>query len=77
MGVVTRIFLLQEKLKYWLRVIKTLPMKNQQIILLRDYHGFTYREIAQIMGLSVTSVKVTLFRTRQKIKEVMKDEIKN
>ncbi len=68
-------YLLQEKLKNWLRAVNSLPVKNRQIILLRDYHGFTYREIAQILGTGLTGVKVTLFRARQKIKEVMKDEM--
>jgi len=68
-------YLLQEKLKNWLGAVNSLPVKSRQIILLRDYHGFTYREIAQILATGLTSVKVILFRARQKIKEVMKDEM--
>lgn len=68
-------YLIQDKVKRWLSAVKSLPVKGQQIILLRDYHSFTYLEIAQIIGVSVTNVKVTLFRARQKIREVMEDEM--
>ncbi|MGI6327867.1 MAG: RNA polymerase sigma factor [Dethiobacteria bacterium] len=65
--------LLQEKLDCWFKAVKSLSAKSQQVILLRDYHDFNYREIAHITGISLTSVKVTIFRARQKIREVMDD----
>jgi len=68
-------YLAREKLDTWLNVINTLPDKSRQIILLRDYYRFTYEEIAQILCLSLANVKVTLFRARQKVKEVLKDEL--
>ncbi|PKM82153.1 MAG: RNA polymerase subunit sigma [Firmicutes bacterium HGW-Firmicutes-14] len=64
-------YLLREKLNNWLKALHSLPPVSRQVILLRDYHDFTYREITDILGLSLTNVKVTLFRARQKMREVM------
>ena len=35
---------------------------------LRDIEGKSYQEIADIMNINVTDVKVNLFRARQKVK---------
>ena len=67
--------LFQERLGLWFKAVNTLPEKNRQIILLRDYYDFSYQEVADILNLSLTNVKVTLFRARQKIKEVMDNEL--
>ena len=64
---------LKESFSSWLKVVGSLPEKTRQVIVLRDYHCFTYQEISEILGISLTNVKVTLFRGRQKIKEVMED----
>lgn len=37
-------------------------------VLLRDYEGYDYKSIGEITGLSEASVKITLFRARQKMK---------
>jgi RNA polymerase sigma-70 factor (ECF subfamily) len=52
-----------------------LPEKSRQILLLRDYYEFSYKEIAEILNISVSSVKITLYRARQKIREVIRDEL--
>ena len=36
-------------------IIKTLPSRQQEIIFLRFYEGLSYEEIADIMGISVSS----------------------
>ncbi len=66
---------LKESLNSWLEAVHSLPEKSRQVALLRDYHDFTYQEIAHILDASLTSIKVTLFRARQKIKEVMENEL--
>lgn len=55
--------------------LNTLSENGRQAVLLRDYHGFSYQEIAQVMGLSQTNVKVTLFRARQRMKGVLRNEL--
>ena len=68
-------YLVKENIATWLQAVQQLPEKSKQVILLRDYYDFTYQDIAQILELSLTNVKVTLFRARKKIKEVMQDEM--
>lgn len=64
---------LKESFCNWVKVVRSLPEKTRQVIVMRDYHDFTYQEISEILDISLASVKVTLFRGRQKIKEVMED----
>ncbi len=41
---------------------------QRSVILLRDYEGYTYQEIAQITELTEAQVKVYIFRARQHLK---------
>jgi RNA polymerase sigma-70 factor, ECF subfamily len=45
-----------------------LPPVQKTVILLRDLEGYNYKEIAEMLTLSESQVKVYLFRGRQKIK---------
>ena len=51
------------------RLISVLPEKQRTILQLRDVEGKSYKEIADIVGVSEEQVKVNLFRARQKIKQ--------
>lgn len=51
------------------RLISELPEKQRTILQLRDVEGKSYKEIADIVGVSEEQVKVNLFRARQKIKQ--------
>lgn len=54
----------------------SLDLLNEQqraILLLRDYEGYNYEEIGEILSLNPSQVKVYLFRARQRIKEYLKD----
>ena len=44
---------------------------QKSLILLRDYEGYTYEEIAQISELSISQVKVYLFRGRKKLQQAI------
>ena len=68
-------YLVKEKLRNWLAVTMSLPEKQHQVILLRDFYEFTYDEISQILNLSLANVKVLLFRARQTVNEVIKNEL--
>lgn len=46
---------------------------QKSVLLLKDYEGFAYHEIAKILNISEDSVKVHLFRARQKIKNYIRD----
>ncbi len=50
-------------------VINSLPEKQRTVIQLRDIEGKNYREIAEVLSISESDVKVTLFRARNEVKE--------
>lgn len=41
-----------------------LPEKQRSVLLLRDNEGLAYAEIADVLGISLSAVKVNLFRAR-------------
>ena len=45
---------------------------QKSVVLLRDYEGYNYAEIAEITGLSESQVKVYIFRARKALKEYIK-----
>lgn len=52
-----------------------LPPLQKSIILLRDLEGYEYKEIAEILTISDSQVKVYLYRARNKIKKQLSDLI--
>jgi RNA polymerase sigma factor (sigma-70 family) len=50
-----------------------LPEIQKTVVLLRDYEGYPYDEIAGITGLNESQVKVYIFRARQALKVYLKD----
>jgi len=51
------------------KLILDLPEKQRSVILLRDYEGYGYLEIAELTGMSLSQVKVNIFRGRSYLKE--------
>ncbi len=51
------------------RALNTLPDVQKQVVLLRDYEGYDYKEIGEITGLSESQVKVYIFRARKALKQ--------
>jgi len=49
--------------------LKQLPDVQRSVILLRDYEGYAYQEIADITGLSESQVKVYIYRGRLALKK--------
>ena len=50
------------------RLMDSLPEKQRSVMHLRDVEGKSYKEIADVMGISQEQVKVNLFRARQAIR---------
>lgn len=50
------------------QALDTLPEIQKAVVLLRDYEGYEYKEIAEITDLSESQVKVYIFRARQSLK---------
>ncbi len=51
------------------KAVEQLPEIQRSVILLRDYEGYSYREIGEIAGLSESQVKVYIFRARLFLKK--------
>ena len=50
------------------RLVNELPEKQRTIVQLRDIEGKSYKEIADVLGITEEQVKVNLFRARQRVK---------
>ncbi len=53
--------------------LKTLPEIQKTVVLLRDYEGNNYTEIAEITNLNESQVKVYIFRARKALQEYIRD----
>jgi RNA polymerase sigma-70 factor (ECF subfamily) len=53
------------------RAIDQLPENQKAVILLRDYEGYAYDEIAEITGMTESQVKVYIFRGRKFLKNYL------
>lgn len=53
--------------------LKTLPEIQKTVVLLRDYEGYNYSEIAEITNLNESQVKVYIFRARKALQEYIRD----
>ena len=56
--------------------IGKLPEAQRMVLLLRRYDRLPYEEIAEIMGSSVSSVKSLLFRGRVRLKDELREYLK-
>ncbi len=58
-----------------LKLIKTsldlLPDNYKEMFILREYDGLSYADIADVTGVSLSTVKVRIFRSKQKIREIL------
>ncbi|MCF6171219.1 MAG: RNA polymerase sigma factor [Bacteroidales bacterium] len=61
-----------EDRKQWLQqIINALPKKQKEIYHLREVEELSYQDIAETLSLNLSEVKVTLHRTRQKIRSTI------
>jgi RNA polymerase sigma-70 factor (ECF subfamily) len=51
------------------KAVNTLPEIQRSVVLLRDYEGYSYKEIGDITGLSESQVKVYIYRARMILKQ--------
>lgn len=51
--------------------LNRLSETQKSLVLLKDYEGYSYEEIGQITGLSLSQVKVYLHRARMALKEYL------
>lgn len=53
------------------KALAQLPDLQKNLVLLRDYEGYSYQEIGEVTGLNESQVKVYLFRARQTLKSII------
>lgn len=51
------------------RVMKNLPETQREVLVLRDFEGRTYQEIAEILHIDINRVKVSIHRARKSLRE--------
>jgi len=59
----------RQQLEQWLACLEE---RDRRMLTLKEIQGFTVEEIAEIMGINGNTVKVRLFRARQKVAEAMR-----
>ncbi len=50
------------------KALDNLPEQQKTSVLLRDYEGYSYKEIGEITGLSESQVKINIYRGRVSLK---------
>lgn len=53
------------------RAIAQLPDGAKEVLVLRDVHGYKYREVATMLGLAVGTVKAQVHRARKMVQETL------
>ena len=53
--------------------LKKLPEVQRSVVLLRDYEGYSYKEIGKIVDLTEAQVKVYIYRARLALKKYIVD----
>jgi RNA polymerase sigma-70 factor, ECF subfamily len=55
-------------------VLNALPENYRTVLVLREFEELSYRDIGAVMGLTMAQVKVTLYRARQRFRELYSEE---
>ncbi|MCU0462148.1 MAG: RNA polymerase sigma factor [Bacteroidales bacterium] len=50
------------------KALERLPEQLKSVVLLRDYEGYSYKEIGDITGLSEAQVKINIYRGRMALR---------
>ena len=48
-----------------------LSPEDNELIYLREYENYSYKEIAEITEQSLENVKIKIFRARQKLRKIL------
>ncbi|TAL67565.1 MAG: RNA polymerase sigma factor [Bacteroidetes bacterium] len=51
--------------------IELLPDEYKEIFIMREYNGLKYNDIAEITGISINTVKIKIFRARERIRQIL------
>jgi len=65
----------KEKEEFIRDCILDLPYKQRVVFILVTYENKSYKEISEITGYSIKSIKSLIFRARQKLKDLLKSQL--
>jgi len=65
---------LVEKLK---QELKNLPEQQRMAVELKDFQGYNYEEISEILEQNINAVRANVSRGRKKLYEIFKEELKD
>ena len=51
--------------------LELMPEEYREIFILREYNGHSYAEIAEILEMPLSTVKIRIFRAKKKMKEIL------
>lgn len=54
------------------RAIQTLPEEQRTTLIMVEYHRMCYKEIAEILGVTVSAIKMRVKRARESLREALK-----
>lgn len=54
------------------KALETLPLQLREALVLREYQGFSYKEIADILKIDLSLAKVRVFRAREILRKLLK-----
>jgi RNA polymerase sigma factor (sigma-70 family) len=57
------------------RAVRSLPLKQQQAVVLRYRMDMSVQDIAQVLGTRESTIRSNLARARQRLKEVLEDGV--
>jgi RNA polymerase sigma-70 factor (ECF subfamily) len=66
----------KERYECFIEYVKNLPLKYRAILVLAELEGMTNSEIAEILGLSLETVKIRLHRGRVRLLQELKEHCK-
>ena len=55
------------------QALNGLPTAQRGVVVMHDVEGFTHQEIAEALGITVSSSKVRLFRARARLRAALAD----
>ncbi len=59
-----------------MQALSALPVMQRELIVLRDYHGNSYEDIAEILAIPSGTVMSRLHRARMALRELLKHKLK-
>ena len=63
-----------EKIDKIENLLQTLPIKQREVFIYRNFEGMTYEEISEITGKSIGGLKANYFHALSKLKETYNEE---